>query len=79
MTGSKQGITCPPGNVGYNMSKAALKTFAEGLEHELRNTEGNKLKTCLLVPGWTNSDLVLKIQRAAAAAEGKDFDPGVSL
>lgn len=61
------------------MSKAALKTFAEGLEHELRNTEGNKLKTCLLVPGWTNSDLVLKIRRAAAEAEGKNFDPGVSL
>ena len=35
-TGSKQGITFPPGNLSYNMSKAALKAYTEGLEHELR-------------------------------------------
>lgn len=28
-TGSKQGITCPPGNAGYNVSKSAVKTFTE--------------------------------------------------
>lgn len=28
-TGSKQGITCPPGNAGYNVSKAAVKVFTE--------------------------------------------------
>ena len=29
-TGSKQGITTPPGNLAYNVSKAALKTFHRG-------------------------------------------------
>ena len=38
-TGSKQGITTPPGNPAYNVSKAALKAFTEALAHELRNTE----------------------------------------
>lgn len=28
-TGSKQGITCPPGRAGYNVSKAAVKVFTE--------------------------------------------------
>ena len=28
-TGSKQGITCPPGNAGYNVSKAAIKCYTE--------------------------------------------------
>ena len=36
-TGSKQGITTPPGNLAYNVSKAALKTYTEGLAHALRN------------------------------------------
>lgn len=35
-TGSKQGITTPPGNAAYNVSKAALKAFTESLQHELR-------------------------------------------
>ncbi|KAJ3489270.1 hypothetical protein NLJ89_g11548 [Agrocybe chaxingu] len=35
-TGSKQGITNPPGNAAYNASKAAVKSLTEGLAHELR-------------------------------------------
>jgi NAD(P)-dependent dehydrogenase (short-subunit alcohol dehydrogenase family) len=31
-TGSKQGITCPPGNVGHNVSKAAVTVYTEGRE-----------------------------------------------
>jgi NAD(P)-dependent dehydrogenase (short-subunit alcohol dehydrogenase family) len=31
-TGSKQGITNPPGNAGYNVSKAMVKTFTEQRE-----------------------------------------------
>ena len=42
-TGSKQGITAPPGNPAYNVSKAAVKTYTEALEHQLRNTPGNKV------------------------------------
>merc|ERR1712225_170412 len=35
ITGSKQGITNPPGNPAYNASKAAVKTLAEHLSYDL--------------------------------------------
>ncbi|HZA67709.1 MAG TPA: SDR family NAD(P)-dependent oxidoreductase [Geminicoccaceae bacterium] len=54
-TGSKQGITNPPGNLAYNVTKSALKTYTEGLQHELRNTEGCRITAHLLVPGWTTT------------------------
>jgi len=54
-TGSKQGITNPPGNTAYNVTKAALKHYTEGLQHELRNTEGCRVSAHLLVPGWTTT------------------------
>jgi NAD(P)-dependent dehydrogenase (short-subunit alcohol dehydrogenase family) len=54
-TGSKQGITNPPGNLAYNVTKAALKAYTEGLQHELRNTEGCRVSAHLLVPGWTTT------------------------
>jgi NAD(P)-dependent dehydrogenase (short-subunit alcohol dehydrogenase family) len=53
VTGSKQGITTPPGNAAYNVSKAGLKTFTEALQHELRNTEGCRVSAHLLIPGFT--------------------------
>jgi NAD(P)-dependent dehydrogenase (short-subunit alcohol dehydrogenase family) len=57
--GSKQGITNPPGHPIYNMSKSALKTYTEVLEHELRsrddNQGGNRVTAHLLVPGWTTT------------------------
>mmetsp|Transcript_76993 Transcript_76993/g.152522 ORF Transcript_76993/g.152522 Transcript_76993/m.152522 type:complete len:310 (-) Transcript_76993:130-1059(-) len=74
-TGSKQGITMPPGNLAYNVSKAALKAYTEGLEHELRSSEGSRLSAALLVPGWTNTSIALKPKRDAAAAAGEAFDP----
>lgn len=52
-TGSKQGITTPPGNAAYNVSKAALKSFTEALQHELRNTNGCRISAHLLIPGFT--------------------------
>jgi len=76
-TGSKQGITMPPGNTVYNMSKAALKCYTEALEHDLgieRRMSGGKLRAALLVPGWTNTSIVLKTARAKAEAEGTPFD-----
>jgi NAD(P)-dependent dehydrogenase (short-subunit alcohol dehydrogenase family) len=54
-TGSKQGITNPPGNLDYNTAKAAVKHFTEGLQHELRNTADCQVTPHLLVPGWTTT------------------------
>nr|WP_132562391.1 SDR family NAD(P)-dependent oxidoreductase [Rhizobium sullae] len=56
-TGSKQGITTPPGNPAYNISKAGVKVFTEALEHELRNTEGSKISAHLLIPGFVFTGL----------------------
>lgn len=55
ITGSKQGITNPPGNPAYNASKSALKTVAEHLSYDLRGEEN--LSVHLLVPGWTFTGL----------------------
>ncbi|HET7717151.1 MAG TPA: SDR family NAD(P)-dependent oxidoreductase [Bauldia sp.] len=59
-TGSKQGITCPPGDTAYNVSKAGVKVITEGLQHVLRNTPGCKVSAHLLVPGWTFTGLTAK-------------------
>jgi len=52
-TGSKQGITCPPGDTAYNLTKAGVKVLTEGLAHSLRNIEGCRVTAHLLVPGST--------------------------
>jgi NAD(P)-dependent dehydrogenase (short-subunit alcohol dehydrogenase family) len=52
-TGSKQGITCPPGDTAYNVSKAGIKVLTEGLQHTLRNIAGCQVSAHLLVPGFT--------------------------
>lgn len=68
ITGSKQGITNPPGaaNPAYNMSKSALKTLAEHLAHDLRTQQSNQspsdyyspnTSVHLLIPGWTFTGL----------------------
>jgi NAD(P)-dependent dehydrogenase (short-subunit alcohol dehydrogenase family) len=57
--GSKQGITNPPGHPIYNITKSALKTYTEALEHDLRtrpdNREPRRVTAHLLVPGWTTT------------------------
>src|SRR6202012_3820370 len=52
-TGSKQGITCPPGDTAYNVSKAGGKVLTEALAHSLRNEEGSRISAHLLIPGST--------------------------
>ncbi|HWF76570.1 MAG TPA: SDR family NAD(P)-dependent oxidoreductase [Caulobacteraceae bacterium] len=52
-TGSKQGITTPPGDTAYNVSKAGIKALTEGLQHTLRNIAGCPVSAHLLVPGFT--------------------------
>lgn len=52
-TGSKQGITCPPGDTAYNVSKAGVKVVTDALAHELRNIDGCRVSAHLLIPGLT--------------------------
>ncbi|KAL8279157.1 hypothetical protein RQP46_008413 [Phenoliferia psychrophenolica] len=54
ITGSKQGITQPPGNPAYNVSKSAVKSLAESLSHSLLSTS---VTAHLLVPGYTFTKL----------------------
>ena len=52
-TGSKQGITNPPGDIAYNVTKSGVKTLTEGLAHQLRNVPGGQVSAHLLIPGFT--------------------------
>ena len=68
-TGSKQGITTPPGNPAYNVAKAGVKVFTEALQHELRNTPGARLSAHLLIPGFVFTGLTAngRTEKPAAA------------
>jgi NAD(P)-dependent dehydrogenase (short-subunit alcohol dehydrogenase family) len=68
-TGSKQGITCPPGDTAYNVSKAGVKVATEALAHELRNIEGCRVSAHLLIPGSTFTGMTAgsKIEKPAGA------------
>jgi NAD(P)-dependent dehydrogenase (short-subunit alcohol dehydrogenase family) len=66
-TGSKQGITTPPGNAAYNVSKAALKALTEALAHELRNTPGCRTTAHLLIPGFTFTGITRAAEKPPAA------------
>lgn len=56
-TGSKQGITTPPGDPAYNVAKAGVKAFTEALQHDLRNREGCRIAAHLLIPGFVFTPL----------------------
>jgi NAD(P)-dependent dehydrogenase (short-subunit alcohol dehydrogenase family) len=56
-TGSKQGITTPPGDPAYNVSKAGVKAFTEVLQHELRNAAGSRISAHLFIPGFVFTGL----------------------
>jgi NAD(P)-dependent dehydrogenase (short-subunit alcohol dehydrogenase family) len=66
-TGSKQGITTPPGDTAYNVSKAGIKVATEGLEHELRNKPGCLVSAHLLVPGFTFTGITGYAEKPPAA------------
>lgn len=51
--GSKEGITTPPGNAAYSVSKAALRVLTEQLAHELRQCTIERVTAHLLIPGYT--------------------------
>jgi NAD(P)-dependent dehydrogenase (short-subunit alcohol dehydrogenase family) len=58
--GSKQGITQPPGDTAYNVSKSAVKALTEGLAHTLRNRPGCKVTAHLLIPGFTYTGMIAR-------------------
>ncbi|WP_422371897.1 SDR family NAD(P)-dependent oxidoreductase [Hoeflea sp.] len=59
-TGSKQGITTPPGDPAYNVAKAGVKAFTEALQHELRTTQGCRVNAHLLIPGFVFTPLAAR-------------------
>ncbi|MDO6964867.1 SDR family NAD(P)-dependent oxidoreductase [Rhizobium alvei] len=68
-TGSKQGITTPPGDPAYNTAKSGVKVFTEALEHELRNAPGCAVSAHLLIPGFVFTSLTAngRSEKPAAA------------
>ena len=56
-TGSKQGLTTPPGDPAYNLSKAGVRVFTEALQHTLRNTPNCQVEARLFLPGFVYTRL----------------------
>ena len=67
-TGSKQGITTPPGDPAYNVSKAGVKAFTEALQHELRNIPGCRISAHLFIPGFVFTGLTSRGRSEKPAA-----------
>jgi NAD(P)-dependent dehydrogenase (short-subunit alcohol dehydrogenase family) len=59
-TGSKQGLTLPPGNPAYNLSKAAVRAYTEMLAHDLRSVAGGAVRAHLLLPGFTHTGMTAR-------------------
>ena len=57
-TGSKQGITRPPGNYAYNLSKASVVAYTEALSHAFITTEDCKIKSHLLIPAFVYTPMI---------------------
>ena len=55
-TGSKKGITNPPGAAAYNTSKAAVRALTEQLAFALAS-DAPHVSAHLLIPGWTYTTL----------------------
>jgi len=56
-TGSKQGITTPPGDPAYNIAKAGVRVFTEALQHHLRNLPRCRVEARLFIPGFVYTPL----------------------
>ena len=69
ITGSKQGITTPPGDPAYNVAKAGVKAFAEAVQHDLRNRRDCRVAAHLLIPGFVYTGLTKgnRTEKPAAA------------
>lgn len=58
-TGSKQGITQPPGDTAYNVSKSGVRALTEGLAHTLRE-QGSAVFAHLLILGFTYTGMTAR-------------------
>ncbi|MEO1662504.1 MAG: SDR family NAD(P)-dependent oxidoreductase [Pseudomonadota bacterium] len=77
-TGSKQGITRPPGNYAYNLSKAGVLAYTESVALALRHEENCQITAHLLVPAFVYTPMIetfipQKPPFAATAEETVDF------
>jgi len=77
-TGSKQGITRPPGNYAYNISKASVVAYTEALSHAFLNEKGCQLNAHLLIPAFVYTPMISaflpdKPEFAATAEETVTF------
>lgn len=77
-TGSKQGITRPPGNYAYNLSKAAVVAYTEAVSHAFVTQENCQLSAHLLVPAFVYTPMISafipeKPEFAATAEETVDY------
>ena len=77
-TGSKQGITRPPGNYAYNLSKAGVLAYTESVAHALRQEDDCQISAHLLIPAFVYTPMVSafipqKPPFAATAEETVDF------
>ena len=59
-TGSKQGITKPPGNFGYNISKSSVIAYTESIAHSLRQRDHCQVSAHLLIPGFTYTNMIAR-------------------
>jgi NAD(P)-dependent dehydrogenase (short-subunit alcohol dehydrogenase family) len=66
-TGSKQGITQPPGDTAYNVSKSGVKSLTEGLAHTLRQNPECKVTAHLLIPGFTYTGMIARFLKERPA------------
>ena len=57
-TGSKQGITRPPGNTAYNLSKAGVVAYTEAVAHGFVAEEDCRLTAHLLVPAFVYTPMI---------------------
>jgi NAD(P)-dependent dehydrogenase (short-subunit alcohol dehydrogenase family) len=57
-TGSKQGITRPPGNYAYNLSKVGVLAYTESVAHAFTQIPDCKLSAHLLVPGFVYTPMI---------------------
>jgi NAD(P)-dependent dehydrogenase (short-subunit alcohol dehydrogenase family) len=59
-TGSKQGITRPPGNYAYNLSKVGVLAYTESIANAFATMADCKLTAHLFVPGFVYTPMISK-------------------